>query len=127
MDPAISPFYSQNPAFRVVSYGGDGTVMDQSTYYLTNLPEAGAKKNARWKKEYTYSRQWKARDLNATSLSGLYDRIAKDERTRAEWLRLYAVAGPALEGEKPIVRALYCAVEGLSVEKYAECWCGTTQ
>ena len=49
MNPAISPVYSQNPGFRVVSYRGDGTLTDQSTYYLTNLPSASSKKKGEWK------------------------------------------------------------------------------
>ena len=127
MNPAISPVYEQNPGFRVVSYRGDGTVTDQSTYYLTNLPGANAKKKGNWKREYSFTKQWKARSLNASSLNGVYQRVIADERVRADWLKLYAVSGPALEGEKPIVRALYCAVEGLSVESYRECYCGTAQ
>lgn len=127
LGPAVSPIYGQNPAFRVVSYRDDGTLLDQATYYLTNLPQATAKKKGRWKMEYTYARQWKAHAVNAASLSAVYEQVAKDERARQEWLRLYTVGGPALEGDKPIVRALYCADIGLSVEQYRQCWCGTTQ
>jgi sphingomyelin phosphodiesterase acid-like 3 len=123
MNPAISPIYSQNPGFRVVSYNRDGLVTDQTTYYLTNLPAASAKQKGRWKKEYTFTRQWKAGHLNAASLSRVYDEVVADESARANWLKLYAVSGPALKGEKPIARALYCAVEGLSVESYRECDC----
>ena len=124
MDPAISPVYSQNPGFRMVSYRHDGTLLDQSTYYLTNLPSASSKKKGEWKREYQFTRQWNTRELNAGSLSRVYDEVVADEQTRADWLKLYAVSGPALEGEKPIMRALYCAVEGLSVEGYKRCWCG---
>jgi len=124
MNPAISPVYGQNPGFRVVSYASDGRLTDQSTYYLTNLPSASVKNKGQWKKEYQFSRQWKARQLDAASLGGVYDQVVADENIRASWLKLYAVSGPAEVGEKPIVRALYCAVEGLSVEGYRECWCG---
>ena len=123
MNPAISPIYSQNPGFRVVSYNRDGVVTDQSTYYLTNLPVASAKNRGRWKQEYTFTRKWKAGELNAASLSRVYDEVVAGESARANWLKLYAVSGPALEGEKPIARALYCAVAGLSVESYRECDC----
>ena len=125
MNPAISPIYSQNPGFRVVSYNRDGVVTDQSTYYLTNLASASAKKKGKWKKEYTFTRQWKSGELNAASLGRVYDRVVVDDAARANWLKLYAVSGPALEGEKPIARELYCAVEGLSVAGYRECDCGT--
>jgi Acid sphingomyelin phosphodiesterase C-terminal region len=108
----------------VVSYGKNGKVRDQSTYYLTNLPVATAKNRGRWKREYTFTRQWKSRELDAASLNQAYGQVTSDETVRANWLKLYAVSGPAEEGEKPIARALYCAVEGLSVESYRECWCG---
>lgn len=127
MSPAISPIYGQNPGYRVVRYRGDGRVKDQSTYYLTNLADASAKEEGRWKREYTYTKKWKARELSAASLSNLYDEVATSDRVREDWLKLYAVSGPALEGERPIVRALYCSVEGLSVDSYRECWCGGRQ
>ncbi len=40
IDPPISPIYGQNPAFRVVTFGTEGGLADQSTYYLTNLQAA---------------------------------------------------------------------------------------
>jgi len=123
MNPAISPVYSQNPGFRVVNFARDGRLTDQSTYSLTNLLEASAKVKGRWSKEYTFTKQWKERGLNAASLNQVYGRLAADENARADWLKLYAVSGPAEEGERPIVKALYCAVEGLRVEDYERCWC----
>ena len=124
MAPAISPVYEQNPSFRIATYSKDGILTDQTTYDLTNLPEASSKKKGSWKREYTFAKQWKASELNATSLGRLYDSVVADPAVREDWLRLYAVSGPALQGEKPIVRALYCAVKGLSVEDYTKCYCG---
>jgi len=123
MNPAISPVYSQNPGYRVVSYRHDGTLADQSTYYLTNLPDANSKKKGKWKREYQFTRQWKTKTLDAASLNRVYGEVVANDQGRANWLKVYAVSGPALEGEKPIVRALYCAVEGLSVENYKQCYC----
>jgi len=127
VNPAISPVYSQNPSFRVVDYRTDGTITDQTTYYLTNLPMATNKSKGRWKREYTYARKWKARELDASSLSGVYQKVAAGGKERETWLNLYAVSGPAEDGEKGIVRALYCAVEGLSVESFRECYCGAAK
>jgi len=121
---AVSPVYGQNPSFRVVDYRSDGTVADHTTHYLTNLPEASANNTGRWKKEYTFSREWKVKGVSAASLVSVYERVVLEEKSRTEWLKLYAVSGPALEGDKPIVRALYCADAGLTVESYRECWCG---
>jgi len=125
MAPAISPVYEQNPGFRVATYSNDGILMDQSTYYLTNLPEASRRKPGRWKREYIFTKQWRVPELDASSLSRLYDSVVESDAVREKWLNLYAVSGPASQGEKPkMVRALYCAVEGLSVEDYRQCYCG---
>jgi hypothetical protein len=127
MSPAISPIYQQNPSFRTVKYRADGMLLDHSTYFLTNLPAATSTTKGRWKREYSYARLWKAKAVDAASLSSVYEQVVKDDKGRAEWLKLYAVSGPALEGEKPIVLPLYCAVEGLTVENYRRCWCGASQ
>ena len=123
IDPAISPVYNQNPGFRVVSYSRNGTVKDQSTYYLTNLKAASSRSKGRWKREYTFTRKWKVRELDAASLGNVYTQVVENEPARAGWLKLYAVSGPAEQGEKSIVRGLYCAVESLTVESYKKCSC----
>jgi sphingomyelin phosphodiesterase acid-like 3 len=123
INPAISPIYQQNPGFRVVSYSGDGSVTDQSTYYLTNLPTASSRSKGRWKREYTFTRKWKTRDLNITSLGTLYSHVSTSDRVRNGWLKLYAVSGPAETSEKSIARGLYCAVEALDVASYKTCYC----
>jgi sphingomyelin phosphodiesterase acid-like 3 len=127
INPAISPVYKQNPGFRVVSYRRDGTVEDQSTYYLTNLKSASSKSPGRWKREYTFTQKWKARELDTASLGNLYSQVSTNEKVRGRWLKLYAVSGPAEDSEKPIVRGLYCAVESLTVESYKACYCSESR
>jgi hypothetical protein len=126
INPAISPVYSQNPGFRAVNYRGDGTITDQTTYYLTNLPIASSTSKGRWRKEYTFARKWKARELNSASLGRLYSEVTTSDKVRDRWLKMYAVSGPAETGEVPIAQALYCAVEALTVESYKECYCAAS-
>jgi sphingomyelin phosphodiesterase acid-like 3 len=126
INPAISPVYKQNPGFRVVSYRSDGAVVDQSTYFLTNLNSASSKSKGRWRLEYTFTRKWKTRELNTTSLGNLSSHVGASERVRGDWLKLYAVSGPAEASEKGIARGLYCAVESLTVESYKACYCSAT-
>ena len=76
IDPAISPIYDQNPGFRIVDFRSDGTLADQTTYFLTNLKQAGGKTRGRWRREYTFSRRWKVRQLDGASLAKIYDEIA---------------------------------------------------
>ena len=123
INPAISPIYKQNPGFRVVTYRGDGSVTDQATYYLTNLTSASSKTKGRWRREYTFKKKWKTRQLNSASLGNVYGKVVASEKVRGEWLKLYAVSGPAEASEKGIARGLYCAVESLDVASYKACYC----
>ena len=82
------------------------------------------KAKGRWKKEYGFTSKWKAQELDAASLSRVYNQVVTDPKAREQWLENYAVLGPTLQEEKRFVRALYCADEGLSVEDYKACYCG---
>ncbi len=121
VDPAISPIYEQNPAFRVLDMRG-AEVRDQTTYYLTNLTTAGPK-SARWKREYTFSREWKTQQLDAASLGKIYNEIATTDGARAHWLKLYNVSSSAAKVPPNTLRGLYCAIEGLGVGAYGNCAC----
>jgi sphingomyelin phosphodiesterase acid-like 3 len=124
VDPPISPVYNQNPAFRVIDFDGS-SVRDQTTYYLTNLTTAGAKRG-KWKKEYTFSREWKTKQLDSASLAKIYDGIASDEVARAHWLKLYNVSSSVAKIPPDTVRGLYCAIEGLGAGAYGNCACRPT-
>ena len=126
VDPPISPVYDQNPAFRVFDVAG-GEVRDQTTYYLTNLTTASAKQHGKWKKEYTFSREWKTKRLDPASLGKIYDEIASTDAARARWLKLYNVSSSAAHIKPDQVRGLYCAIEGLGVGAYGKCACTSTK
>ncbi len=54
--PAVSPIFGQNPAFRTVAYDAAGGLIDETTYDLTNLPQATAAPGGvspEWRAEYT--------------------------------------------------------------------------
>jgi len=48
--PAVSPIFGQNPAFRTVTYDAAGGILDQTTYDLTNFPQAttAAEESTAW-------------------------------------------------------------------------------
>jgi hypothetical protein len=127
IDPAISPVYGQNPAFRVIEFSSDAGVKNHTTYYLTSLTKPDKKLRGRWKKEYEFAREWKARPINAASLGKIYGEIASNETTRQRWLKLYNVSSDAAKIPPNVVPGLYCAIEGLGVGAYRVCACGTTQ
>jgi sphingomyelin phosphodiesterase acid-like 3 len=124
INPPISPVYDQNPGFRIVNFRGDGTLADQTTYYLTNLTEAGGSTRGRWKKEYTFSREWKTRRLDAASLTRIYNEIVSESDARARWLKLYMVSSTDAPIPAADVKGLYCAMGALDLKSYATCACG---
>ncbi len=125
VDPPVSPIYDQNPSFRVVTFASDGTLDDQTTYYLTNLKAASSTVRGKWKREYQFSKEWRMRRLDLASLGKIYNEIQNAPGSRAQWLKLYNVSSAAVVVEPDSIRGLYCAIGALSVPAYARCYCGT--
>lgn len=124
IDPPISPVYDQNPGFRVVTFDSEGSLTDQSTYYLTNLTQASSKVRGRWKREYTFAREWRSR-LDLASLGTIYSQIQDTKKARDQWLKLYNVSSSAAIVPPDSVRGLYCAIEALDPAAYEVCYCQT--
>ncbi len=123
IDPPISPIYGQNPAFRVVTFTADGSIGDQSTYYLTNLTLASSKTKGQWKVEYQFSKMWGAKQIDLATLDTLYTRIRSDQSVRDEWLKLYNVSSSAVRIPGDAVQDLYCAIGSLDLDTYQACYC----
>ncbi len=123
INPPISPIDGRNPAFRVVSFNSDGSLADQSTYYLTNLKDATNKAKGRWNKEYQFSQEWKASQLNIASLEAIYSQIRTEQKAREQWVKLYNVSSTAAKVPPGQVGGLYCAIASLDEEAYKSCYC----
>ena len=123
IDPAVSPVYDQNPGFRIVTFDRDGSLTDQTTYYLTNLKQASSKVRGRWKKEYQFTREWKTPRLDLASLGTIYSDVQTTNTARDRWLKLYNVSSSAAIVPPDTVRGLYCAIGALDVAAYQECYC----
>jgi len=123
INPPISPIDGRNPAFRVVTFNSDGSLADQSTYYLTNLKYATSKTKGRWKQEYQFSQEWKAKQLNAASLETIYRQIGSEQKRWERWLKLYNVSSTAAKVPPGQARGPYCAIESLDMEGYKACYC----
>jgi hypothetical protein len=127
IDPPISPIYGQNPAFRVVAFGTDGGLADQSTYYLTNLKAAGSETPGKWMREYNFAAEWQSPQLDASSLGKIYERIKNDPQARAQWLSLLNVSSPDDQVPLTAVGSLDCAIAALEPSTYQTCYCSTTE
>lgn len=123
VNPAVSPVYDQNPGFRLVTFAKDGSLSGQSTYYLTNLLFASSHTPGVWKKEYTFSQEWKLPRLDGASLSKLYERIKSQPAVRDKWLKLYNISSSAVHLPPNSAPGLYCAIEGLDAKSYGSCYC----
>ncbi len=123
INPAISPIYNQNPSFRVATFAKDSSITDASVYYLTNLLFADSTTPGEWKREYTFSQEWKMRDVNATNLAVVYGEVQSDETQRAQWLKLYNTSSSAAHLPAGMTPGLYCAIEGLDAKSYGNCFC----
>jgi sphingomyelin phosphodiesterase acid-like 3 len=125
IDPAISPIYGQNPAFRVVTFGSKGELTDQSTYYLTNLHTAAREAPGTWMREYSFAAEWQSQSLDANSLKSTYDRIQADPTARARWLTLLNVSSTHDPVPANGVQSLECAIAALDPATYQACACPT--
>ena len=125
LNPAISPIYNQNPGFRIATFAKDGTIADQSVYYLSNLLFASSTTPGEWNREYTFSRDWKMQGVTAANLSTIYDRVMHDPAARAQWLKFFNVSSSAAYLPAGTVSGLYCADEALDPETYKNCFCST--
>jgi hypothetical protein len=123
VDPPVSPIYEQNPSFRVVSFRGDGTLEDQTTHYLSNLTEASSTVRGIWQREYTFSKESKAKTVDFATLRNVYDRVTSEDGARAEWFKLYDVSHPPEDAPPQEIRDLYCAMGSVDVESYESCYC----
>jgi sphingomyelin phosphodiesterase acid-like 3 len=133
--PAVSPIFGQNPAFRTVNYDAAGGILDQTTYELANLTEAGGTSNipAVWQEEYTFTREWRLPRIDLGSLEQLYAMTGEAPENRDRWHTIFAVSSPVFwsmnrsgaEGEAQAVRAYRCATGHVSEEAFGQCYCGS--
>jgi sphingomyelin phosphodiesterase acid-like 3 len=129
--PAVSPIFGQNPGFRTVVYDPAGSILDQTTYYLTNLAQTIAAPPA-WRQEYTFSREWGLPRIDLASLDQLYSATAEVPAEREHWHRLFPVSSPeywapfsrGADRMAQAVKAFRCATGNTQIPDYRQCYCG---
>ena len=134
--PAVSPIFGQNPAFRTVVYDSEGGILDQTTYGLTNLPQATAAAGGvppEWRAEYTFTRQWNLPRLDLPSLDHLYSLITDAPAEREQWHMIFPVSSPVYwapfsggsEQLAQAARAFRCASGNVAPSDYGQCYCSS--
>ncbi len=116
IDPPISPIYGQNPSFRIVSFRKDGSLSDQSTYYLAQANPA------RWTLEYAFTTEWQSPRLDAASMQAIGQRIADDPQATGQWVKLLNVSS-SVSVPSAAVKTLDCAITALDPATYQTCYC----
>jgi hypothetical protein len=130
----VSPIFGQDPAFRTFIYDFAGGVIDQTTYDLTNLPEATTAAGGvprEWRAEYAFTRQWSLPRVDLPSLDHLYSLIADASVEREQWHRIFSVSSPVYwapfsggsEQLAKAVRAFRCASGNVAPSDYGQCYC----
>ncbi len=122
--PAVSPIFGQNPAFRRVTLGADGTLADETVSYLANLGEAQRGGAAQWRDEASFDSAWGLPRFDRASLTELSRRMAASTTLRDRWLDRYAVQGPARSEVDAANFAVYrCAAGNDRSQDFARCTC----
>jgi sphingomyelin phosphodiesterase acid-like 3 len=132
--PAVSPIFGQNPAFRTLIYDDTGGILDQTTYDLTNLPEATAAGGASpaWHTEYTFTQQWSLPRVDVSSLQRLYALTGDMPADTERWHNVFSVSSPIYWAQFPggneqlerAVLAFRCATGNVLTSRYQQCYCG---
>ena len=128
MTPALSPIFGQNPAFRAVDFDAEGGILDQTTYALSNLPQAGADEPAKWRPEYVFRREWQLSRIDLPNLEHLYMLITGQQNDRALWHTLFVVSSTYYWAHSSsaanVIRAYDCATGQVDAGAFDKCWCG---
>jgi sphingomyelin phosphodiesterase acid-like 3 len=131
--PAISPIFGQSPAFRTMTSDSAGGIADQTTYYLTNLSDAGSGVVPQWSLEYTFTQEWNLPRVDLASLDRLYSVTGEGLAERERWLTLFPVSRAAYwapfsgssEQSARAVSAFRCASGNVLMPDYQQCYCGS--
>jgi sphingomyelin phosphodiesterase acid-like 3 len=94
MTPGLSPNVGQNPAFRTVDFWADGTISDETTFYLSNLNVIANGGTAEWKREYSFAETWGLHRLDFQNIRKLYHEIETKPDVHDRWSSLYSVSRP---------------------------------
>jgi len=126
MNPAVSPDHAENPALRVYTMRPDGSLADQSTYFLQL---DAADRMTRWEREYDFATAWQAQGvtlsgIDPANLGRVFERIGQSPEARRLWVTHYAVSKP---GAPAVTDAnflsFYCALGNATAADYQICRC----
>ena len=123
ISPAVSPIFDNNPAFTVVLYDRKtDKLLDYAVYALTNLTQAGISEPGRWALEYSFQAAYHLDGITPTTLAALSNAVGQDGDAMQKYVAYYAVGTSS--GIDSHIKAYQCSQRYISVEEYADCYCG---
>lgn len=127
MNPALSPIFGQNPAFRRIRVTSDGAIADETVYDLANLRGASSGAAPRWQREMDFDTTWDLPRFDVPNLETLYRRLDRVAAARERWFDDYAVQGPARRDIDAANAAIYrCTAGHDQSAAFAHCSCEGT-
>jgi len=120
--PGISPIFGQNPGFHVFTYDRlTGRPTDYSTHYLANLANGLKARDARWEKEYSFTRRYGQRRYGPAEIDTVWRRLQRKGATQREFRKLYNVSRGELSAD--VFPAYACAIGHLDEKSFDACYC----
>jgi sphingomyelin phosphodiesterase acid-like 3 len=125
INPAISPIFGQNPAFRRIGVAPNGTLEDETVHYLANLAATAEGAAPQWRRETSFDAAWHAAAIDTANLARLNHKIGVSPASRERWFETYAVqSARAREAVTAGNEAIYrCALDHDRVDEVARCAC----
>jgi hypothetical protein len=113
--PAVSPMFSNNPAYESIEFSpASGAITDYTVYdlQLGNTPAA-------WSAEYTFSTAY-----NHATFAEMHDAIATDAATRAKYMQYYTASNAKSTTMTPQNWFGYwCGTASANAAAFTSCYC----
>jgi hypothetical protein len=117
--PSITPIFKNNPGFVVAQVSSTrGQIVDFTAW---GLDLKAAPSQASWRADYVFSSAAGSTPVNATTLAGLEQKIAKDPASRARFESAYVSDGPNPAVTEKNWRVFWCSIESMSATAYQSC------
>jgi sphingomyelin phosphodiesterase acid-like 3 len=126
LPPSITPLHN-NPAFIAFNYNPDlGVIIDESTFYLSNLASNPTADAAVWEIEYSFNNTYGQDAFDSNGLLNAVARIIVQPSAQQSYVNYYPVLYPAgniLPGGLSPFLGWSCAFNKLTVADYTSCSC----
>ncbi len=122
--PAVSPVYSNNPAFTTLDIdGSSAAVTDSRTFVLEDLSALAkdGRRPAKWRREYDFGSVFGHGTIDAPRLEDVEQTMFRDDRVRMRFEQYYDSESGRVPITDPVWRAYWCGNIALTPTAYTAC------